>query len=63
MDGGMSATVFDETILREYDIRGVIGETLSARDAWAIGCAFGTMVSGTGGNLVCVGYDGRLSSP
>ena len=27
---------FDPTILREYDIRGVIGKTLSAEDAYAI---------------------------
>ena len=26
---------FDPTILREYDIRGVVGETLSAADARA----------------------------
>ena len=25
---------FDPTILREYDIRGVVGETLSAKDAY-----------------------------
>lgn len=54
---------FDPTILREYDIRGVIGKTLGAADAYAIGRAFGTIVVGEGGTKVCVGYDGRLSSP
>jgi phosphomannomutase len=54
---------FDPTVLREYDIRGVIGETLGAADADAIGRAFGTMVVERGGKTVCVGYDGRLSSP
>ena len=31
---------FDPTILREYDIRGIVGETLSTADARAIGRAF-----------------------
>ena len=35
---------FDSTILREYDIRGVIGETLSPDDARAIGRGFGTLI-------------------
>jgi phosphomannomutase len=54
---------FDPTILREYDIRGTVGETLTERDAWAVGRAFGTVVAGKGGTRVCVGYDGRTSSP
>jgi phosphomannomutase len=53
---------FDPTILREYDIRGVVGETLNDADAYAIGRAFATMVAEKGGRKVCVGYDGRLSS-
>ena len=54
---------FDPTILREYDIRGVIGETLGAEDARAIGRAFGTLLTEAGGRTVAVGYDGRVSSP
>ena len=54
---------FDPTILREYDIRGVVGETLSTADAEALGRAFGTLIARRGGRRVCVGYDGRLSSP
>ena len=54
---------FDPTILREYDIRGVVGETLAAADADALGRAFGTVVRREGGGRVAVGYDGRLSSP
>ena len=53
------------TILREYDIRGVVGETLSATDANAVGQAFGTITIERFGAepKICVGYDGRLSSP
>lgn len=54
---------FDPTILREYDIRGIVGKTLNASDAKAVGQAFGTMVKAKGGKQMCVGYDGRLSSP
>jgi phosphomannomutase len=54
---------FDPTLLREYDVRGVIGETLSAADGAALGRAFGTIVRENGGRAVALGYDGRLSSP
>jgi phosphomannomutase len=54
---------FDRTVLREYDIRGVIGKTLSDKDAYAIGRVFGSILAREGGSRVVVGYDGRLSSP
>ena len=54
---------FDPTVLREYDIRGVVGETLTEVDLHAVGRAFGSVVVREGGSRVCVGYDGRLSSP
>jgi phosphomannomutase len=56
------AHTLDPTILREYDIRGIIDDTLGAVDLRAIGRAFGTMVIGEGGRTIAVGYDGRLSS-
>ncbi len=51
------------TTLREYDIRGIIGETLGADDAYAIGRSFATLLGRAGGKKVAVGYDGRTSSP
>lgn len=54
---------FHPTALREYDIRGVVGSTLTDQDAWAIGRSFATLVRRAGGKTVAVGYDGRLSSP
>jgi len=54
---------FHSTVLREYDIRGIIGETLGAEDARAIGRGFGTLMKRAGGTKVAVGYDGRVSSP
>jgi phosphomannomutase len=54
---------FHPTLLREYDVRGVIGKTLTAADATALGRAFGTMVVRAGGVSVAMGFDGRISSP
>lgn len=54
---------FDPTLLREYDVRGVVGATLHAADARALGRAFGTVARARGGARVCLGWDGRLSSP
>lgn len=53
----------DPSILREYDIRGIIGETLTSDVAELIGRCFGTMAAARGASAVGVGYDGRLSSP
>ncbi|HEX6443147.1 MAG TPA: phosphomannomutase/phosphoglucomutase [Stellaceae bacterium] len=54
---------FDPTILREYDIRGIVGKTLFAADARAVGGAFAGTLAEAGGRRVAVGYDGRLTSP
>ena len=54
---------FHPTSLREYDIRGIIGETLGPEDARAIGRGFATRLREAGGSKVAVGYDGRVSSP
>jgi phosphomannomutase len=54
---------FDPLILREYDIRGIVGDNVTDADAWAIGASFGTLVRRAGGKTVVVGFDGRHSSP
>lgn len=50
-------------ILREYDIRGTVGQTLREIDCYFVGRSFGTLVRRRGGKTVVVGYDGRESSP
>ncbi len=55
--------IFHPTALREYDIRGIIGETLGEADAYAIGRGFATLIARAGGTKIAVGYDGRESSP
>jgi phosphomannomutase len=54
---------FDPTILREYDIRGIVGKTLFVADAHGLGRAFAVTLANAGGRRVAVGYDGRLTSP
>lgn len=54
----------DPSILRAYDIRGVVGETLDEHTCYAVGRAFGTIVKRRiQGRSICVAYDGRESSP
>jgi phosphomannomutase len=54
---------FHPTTLREYDIRGIYGETLADGDGYGVGRTFGTLVRRAGGSKVAVGRDGRTSSP
>lgn len=54
---------FHRSILREYDVRGLVGQTLGPADAHAIGRSFATLVRRAGGQAVVVGRDGRVSSP
>ncbi|WP_164157542.1 phosphoglucomutase/phosphomannomutase PgmG [Sandarakinorhabdus rubra] len=57
------AHAFHPTALREYDIRGIVGDSLTTDDAIAIGRSFGSIVRRGGGKLVMLGRDGRSSSP
>ena len=54
---------FHPSLLREYDMRGTMGQTLDDQDAYATGRSFGTIIRRRGGSRVAVGHDGRLSSP
>ena len=45
---------FDPTVLREYDIRGIVGKTLHAADARAIGSCFGSIIRRDGDDYVLV---------
>jgi phosphomannomutase len=54
---------FNPTILREYDIRGVVGKTLTKEDAFALGRAYGSLAGDEGARTIAVGRDGRLHSP
>ena len=55
---------FDPEVLREYDIRGVVGENINENTAYTIGRTFGhTVKSKLTSHTIVTGYDGRLTSP
>ena len=51
------------SIFRAYDIRGIVGETLTPEIVRYIGLAIGSEAISRGSRSICVGYDGRHSSP
>ncbi|MEE9102858.1 MULTISPECIES: phosphomannomutase/phosphoglucomutase [Pseudomonas] len=51
------------SIFRAYDIRGVVGDTLTAETAYWVGRAIGSESLARGEPNVSVGRDGRLSGP
>lgn len=54
---------FSSAIFRAYDIRGVVGVSLTKEIVYDIGRAFGSEAKELGCKTVVVGRDGRLSSP
>ncbi len=54
---------FNPTVLREYDIRGIVGETLGEADAYALGRTFAALALEQGARRIAVGRDGRTHSP
>src|SRR5947209_2369887 len=53
---------FNPTILREYDIRGIVGDTLTEADAYALGRTFAALALDEGARRIAVGRDGRTHS-
>ena len=53
---------FNKTILREYDIRGIVGKDLNLIDALYLGKSFATFLIKKKLKNVVIGYDGRHSS-
>jgi phosphomannomutase len=53
---------FNPTILREYDIRGIVGDTLTEADAYALGRTYAALARDEGAGRIAVGRDGRTHS-
>ncbi len=53
----------DRSIFRAYDIRGIVGETLTPAVARALGRAIGSEARERGLKEIVIGRDGRLSGP
>ncbi len=54
---------FNPTILREYDVRGIVGDTLTSADAYALGRGYAAVATEEGAKRIAVGRDGRTHSP
>lgn len=52
-----------QSIFRAYDIRGIVDETLNPAIVQLLGKAIASEAQAQGQTNLCVGYDGRLSSP
>ncbi|MES2498939.1 MAG: phosphomannomutase/phosphoglucomutase [Pseudomonadota bacterium] len=50
-------------IFKAYDIRGIVGKTLTPSIVELIGHALGSEAKQRGQSEICIGYDGRLSGP
>jgi phosphomannomutase/phosphoglucomutase len=50
-------------IFKAYDIRGIVGKTLTPEIVEAIGHALGSEAKQREQSEICIGYDGRLSGP
>jgi phosphomannomutase / phosphoglucomutase len=56
-------TRLPKEIFKAYDIRGIVGRTLTSEIVELIGQAIGSEAAARSQQQICVGYDGRLSSP
>jgi phosphomannomutase/phosphoglucomutase len=53
----------DSSIFRAYDIRGIVGQSLTPEVVYAIGLSIGSEAKARNQHTVVVGRDGRLSGP
>ena len=56
-------TQLPKEIFKAYDIRGIVGKTLTPEIVELIGHAIGSEAAARRQTQICIGYDGRLSSP
>ena len=58
-----TSSALPREIFKAYDIRGIVGKTLTPDIVEAIGQALGSEAAARRQTQICVGYDGRLSGP
>ena len=64
LESNYSLENFDPEVLREYDIRGIVGSNLNENTAYTIGRTFGFVIkSRSSSSTIVTGFDGRLTSP
>src|SRR5690348_2686536 len=59
----VAAAAIERSIFRAYDIRGVVGKTLTQEGAKLIGQAIGSVMRDKNLSEIVIGRDGRLSGP
>jgi phosphomannomutase len=59
----LSRRAINPALRRSYDLRGVVGSTLTPTDAYGVGRAFASVARQRGARRLAVSRDGRLSSP
>ena len=59
----VAALSVDPSIFRAYDVRGVVGKTLTSDVAHALGQSIGSLMGEKGLREIVVGRDGRVSGP
>ncbi|MCX8515777.1 MAG: phosphomannomutase, partial [Alphaproteobacteria bacterium] len=60
----MTSYRFDHSILRQYDVRGIVDKTLFPESALLLGGLLAEIIKGEDANpTVVIGGDGRLSTP
>ena len=52
-----------QEIFKAYDIRGIVGKSLTPEVVELVGRALGTLCRERGGNAIAIGRDGRVSGP
>lgn len=59
----MRSREFVTSVIKAYDVRGLVDEQMTPEFTWEIGAAFGVLIRKQGGATAAVGYDMRPSSP
>ncbi len=58
-----NSSIIPKEIFKAYDIRGIVGKTLTPEIVELIGHALGSEAKNRAQTEICIGYDGRLSGP
>jgi phosphomannomutase / phosphoglucomutase len=63
MDHALTMQSLPKEIFKAYDIRGIVGKSLTAGIVESIGHAIGSEAASRDQKAICIGRDGRLSGP
>ena len=58
----MKIVQMKDSLFKEYDLRGIVGDDLVSDDAYTLGLGLGSYIQNLGFDKIIVGYDNRLSS-